>query len=881
MFGRWRTSRDKDLQRELRSHLKAEADEQQEAGLSSDQAQLAARRALGNVTAIAEQVRETSGWIWFERLHQDARYAMRSLRRTPGFTAVVILTLTMGIGTTTAMFSIVNAVLLNPLPYRDPERLVVIWQKATQHLENPPMFDSYRDFQIWRNGSHSFERLAPATWATSGQILTGSGPARDVLAMPVGIDFFPLLGIRAGVGRTFQPDDLHQSCVVVLKHSFWITTFGAQKGVIGRHISLDDNACTIVGVMPAAFTFYPDALSMWKLITSESSIARDPENANVGVFARLKPAVTLSQAQNELQLLFKNEHRRQVNEVERRPFVYPLAEQFSYLSGPNLRLTVVVLFGAVMFVLFIACVNIANLLLGRSLTRQKEMAVRAALGSGRLRLIRQLLTEGLLLSFAGAAPGTLLAVGAVHLFRALNPIEMPPGNPVSVNLPVLGFTCLLSVATAFLFGLLPAVRASRVDLADAFRTSGRSVSFNRRGRAASQVLVAAEIMLSIALLAGAGLLIASVDRLASVPLGFRTDRILSTSIVLPKWRYSNANQQSKFYREASQRAANLHGLDSAAFVSALPLSNGRWGGSSLAREGRAEPDPATASRDVSTVSISPDYFRVLDVPIERGRSFDFRDRQSSEAVAIVNQALASKYFPNEDPLGQHIRVGEAAGNRPWLTIVGISANEKDKDFFHEMSWQDVPTVFRPIDQSPPASSAFVLRTDGDEAEVGIAIQKQFSAIDPSVAIGEVRTLASQLSRILAYPRFRAIVAAVFAGLALLLAGIVLYGVLSQLMAQRAPEFGVRLALGAQQRQLLLLVMRQGIALTVVGLLSGLSVAFGLTRFLRALLYGVKAADPWMFATASALLLLVAVLAILVPAWRAAKIDRQSFSDMNS
>ncbi len=627
------------------------------------------------------------GWKWLEQSKQDVTYAMRTFARTPGFTVMVILTLALGIGATTAIFSIVNAVLLHPLPYPNADRLVVIWEKLVRDPKAPPIFDSYRDFETWKNSSRSFEQLAPATWATGGQILTGTGPARGVLAMPAGLDFFSLLGVGPELGRTFQPDDLNRGCTVVLKHRFWMTAFGGQKTVVGKHISLDERACTVIGVMPQGFTFYPDALSMWMLITPESEIARDPENARVGVFGLLKPGVSIERAQKEVELLYRNEHRNDVDGIWRLPVIYPLAEEFAYLTGPTLRLSVMILFGAVSFVLLIACVNIANLLLGRSLVRQKELAVRAALGSGRVRLIRQLLTEGLLLSLAGALVGILLAMGVVHYFRILNPIEMPPGNPVSVNVQVLGFAAALAVVTALVFGMVPVMKASRVDLIDALRASGQSASFGPTTRVFGNVLVAVEVMLSLALLVGAGLLIESVNRLASVPLGFRTDHVFTMSIELPKWNYSKSGQRDRFYREVLDRTTILPGVESAAVASSLPLNNGRWRGSVLTIEGRPEPLPTTATRDVGQVSITPNYFRVMGVPFKGGRLFEERDRDLSEAVAIVNEALVRKYFPHENPTGKHIKVGEPDTERRWLTIVGVAADEKDKNFFREMTWE--------------------------------------------------------------------------------------------------------------------------------------------------------------------------------------------------
>ncbi len=811
-------------------------------------------------------------WNWLERSKQDLVYAIRTFARTPGFTAVIILTLALGIGATTAIFSIVNAVLLHPLPYKHADRLIVIWEKLARDPKGPPVFDSYRDFETWKTSSRSFEQLAPATWATGGQIVTGIGPARDVLAMPAGIDFFSLLGIAPQIGRAFQPDDLHRGCTVVLRHNFWITAFGGDKSIIGRHISLSEKACTIVGVMPQGFTFYPDALSMWMLITPDSPIARDPEHANIGVFGLLKPGVSIERAQREVQSLYINAHRRDLGGIWRKPFIYPLAEEFAYLTGPNLRLSVMVLFAAVSFVLLIACVNIANLLLGRSLQREKELAVRAALGSGRVRLIRQLLTEGLLLSFAGAAIGVLLAAAAVHYFRTLNPIEMPPGNPVSVNLPVLGFSAALAIVTALLFALVPALKASRIDLIEALRASGRSASFGPAARAFGKVLVSAEVTLSLALLVGAGLLIESVNRLASVPLGFRTDRVIAMRVELPGWSYSKIALRAKFYRDVLDRTSALPGIDSVAFTSSLPLNGGRWRGNVLTVEGRPEPVLTTAQRDVGQSSITSDYFRVMGVPLKGGRLFEDTDREQRPSVAIVNEALVRKYFPRENPIGKHIKVGEPGTERPWFTIVGIVADEMDKNFFREMTWDEIPVVFRPIAQDPPQAALLAVRAVKDEIALGAAIQKRITTLDPTVPVGEVETMNERVARTLAYPRFRAIVLGAFAALALLLAAVGLYGVLSQLIAQRTQEFGVRLALGARTQDVLMLVIRQGMLLTIAGLAAGLVVALFLTKFLSSLLYGVTATDPWTLIDVSLLLVIIAFVATYLPARRAAKLD---------
>jgi putative ABC transport system permease protein len=865
-----RKQREEDLDRELRADLELEAAEREETGLTPEEARYAARRALGNESLIKEEMRDMWRWASLDRCRQDVTYALRTFARTPGFTAVVILTLALGIGATTAMFSVVDAVVLHPLPFRHPDRLVVIWERFVRDPNAPPVFDSYHDFENWKMRSRSFEQLAPATWKANGQILTGAGPARDVFTMPVGVDFFSLLGIAPELGRTFQADDLRQACTVVLKHIFWMQAFGGQRSVIGRHIELNENACTVVGVMPSEFTFYPDAAALWTLITPAGAIARNPKSA-VGVFGLLKSGISINRAQQEVQALYEHSPGNDLRGIHVRPAIYPLAEQFAYLTGPSLRLSVMVLFGAISFVLLIGCLNVANLLLGKSVVRRKELAVRAALGSGRARLTNQLLTESLLLSVAGAALGILLAVGAVHYFRTLNPIPMPPGNPVTVNLSVLWFTASLAVITALVFGLMPALKASRVDLMDALRVSTYTGSLSLSARTLRRALVVAEVALSLALLVGAGLLIESVRRLASVPLGFQTERVVTMPITLPSRAYSTSSRRARFYRAVLDRTGLLPDVASCALASSLP-PDGRAGGVPLAVEGRPEPKLTPASFDTSQASVSSQYFRAMGVPLELGRVFDDRDRENAPAVAIVNEALIQKYFPHENPIGKHVKISAPGTPQSWLTIVGVVADEKAQDFFHPMSWKDTPIVFRPVNQDPPARLYLVFRTPAGRIASAAAIQKQIAALDNDVAVGDVQTMNERLSRALAYPHLRAIILATFAGLALLLAAIGLYAVLAQLTAQRTQEFGVRRALGAGRADLLMLVIREGMLLTLTGLAAGHYIAVSLTGLLSSLLYGVKPADPLTLAAVSLVLVLVAFFASFIPALRASRVD---------
>jgi predicted permease len=868
----WRRKQlEEDLDRELRSDFELETAELEERGLSPEEAQYAAKRALGNAGSIKEEVREAWGWASLDRLRQDVFYALRTFGRAPGFTAVVILTLALGISATTAVFSIVHAVLLNPLPFPNQDRLVAVFEKLVSIPDDPPFFVSYHDFENWKSGSQSFERLTVATWNTGGgQILTGAGPTRDTLAMPVGVDFFPMLGIAPELGRVFAPDDVNTGCRVVLKHAFWTQTFGSEKTAVGRHIQINNDACTVIGVMPPEFTFYPDAIEMWMLITPNSPFVRNPNLAVVGVFGLLKPGVSIAHAEEELATLYKNSPNPTMG-IPITPAVYPLAEQFARLTGPTLRFSIVVLFGAVNLVLFIGCLNIANLLLGRSVTRQKEIAVRAALGSSRARIIRQLLTEALLLSVIGGGLGILLAITGVHYFRGLNPIAMPPGNPVTVNLSVLVFTVSLVFVTAVLFGLIPAMKASRVNLMDALRASAQAASLGRAARMLRRALVIIEVALSLALIVGAGLLIQSVHHLASVPLGFRTDHVSTMQIILPRWIYSTPEQRATFFRAALGRTAGSD-VVSTGLTSLVPPDG--TGGDAVAVEGKPEPSSEAAIlNNVLPISVTGSYFKVMAVPLELGRVFDDRDSEKSAPVTVVNQTFARKYFSGENPIGARFQMERPGANgRPWLTIVGVVGDEKHQNFFRPMSWEEPAIIYRPVSQEPPTRAYLLFRTMSDRAAIVAMLQKQIEALDKNVAIGNIEPIDERLSRTLSYPKVRAIVLAAFAALAVLLAAIGLFAVLSQAIAQRTPEFGVRMALGAQKTDLVKLVLWEGITLTLAGLAAGLVISVSVAGLFRSLVYGLTTTDPWTLAVGSLLLLFVALSAMCIPAMRAARVD---------
>jgi putative ABC transport system permease protein len=805
---------------------------------------------------------------------RDLRYAVRTLRRTPGFTAIAVLTLALGIGATSAVFSIAHAVLIRPLPYRQPERLVAIWERITREQGMSKLFAQYRDLEHWQAHSQSFEQLAGVTWATGERILTGHGAPRTVLAIPATVDLFAMLGVPPMLGRTFERADLTRGCTLVLAHRFWQEVLGAPQDLSSLRLGLDDQACTSAGVMPAGFAFFPEATSVWRLVTPNDPLVRNPERTGgLGVFGRLKPGVTLDGAQAELIGLSRQLDRGVRYGTEMEPRVYPLQDEFTFLARRNLRVSVFVLIGAVSFVLLIACVNVANLLIGRSAGRQRELAIRGALGSGRGRLVRQLLVESLVLSAAAAGLGTLFATGAVRAFQLANPVELPVGVSVDVSRAMLAFTGLLAIATTMVFGVVPAWRASQIDLQLALRTAGRGSGVDRARHVVAKTLTVAEVALSLLLLVGAGLLIESVMRFASAPLGFDAEGLLTAGLTLPPMSYTTSADRAAFFDRVSVELSRDNAIRQFAMSTVPPLQSGR-GSRVLVVEGRPEPTPSTAVHDIGEQSVSSEYFRVMGIAQRLGRAFARSDSADATPVAIVNEALVRRYLPDGNPIGRQIRyAGEPEPANPWTTIVGVVADEKRPTPYYEMAWADAPVVYRPLSQKAPQNEVtLLLRTNTGPGRSGVAIQPRVARLDPAVVVGSTQPAQGAIARFVAYPRFRAWLLGAFAAVALLLATVGLYGVLSQLVAQRTQEIGVRMALGATRANVLTSVVGEGMLLAAIGVTIGLVAAFWASRFLASLLFGVAARDPLTWSAVSAVLLAAAFVATYLPARRAATVD---------
>ena len=864
---RWAQA-DQELDDEMRDHLERKTGEYMAQGMRLEEAHRRARLDLGGVEQTKEKCRDARRVNWIQDLIQDLRFGLRMLRKSPGFTAVAVLTLALGVSANTAVFSIVDAVLLRDLPYRDAERLVAVW---CEEIGQPgtKIFASYGDFEEFKAHSQSFDQLAAATWARAGEILTWNGSPHHVLAIPASADFFSLLGIPAAQGRAFGPGDLQNGCTVVLAYSFWQKDLGAPAGIVGAPLSLSGKPCTVAGIMPRGFDFYPKQTSLWTLISPDSQFSKEPYDSVVGIFGRLKPGVSMADAEQELVGLHQRVIRQSpagnwVGQIK--PIVRDLREEFTWMAGRNLRTALLILSAAVTLLLLIACLNVANLLLGRSVERHRELAVRSALGSRRSRLIRQLFTENVLLAALGTVAGILISVAAVRYFNSTNLVELPPGNPVTINPHVLAFAVLLTSMTALLFGLLPAWRASRVDLNDVLKESGRTMSLGRHRT--SQLLVVGQVTLSMVLLAAAGLMIQSFVRLGAVPLGFQPDHLLTAQVALPPSAYTDLGRRFSFYEALVIRLGALPGVEGAALSSGVL---GFDGGSSsrLSMAGRA---PIENLEAVRVENISSGYFRVLGIPSLQGRQFDPRDRRDSQPVAIVNEQLVHRYFPRENPVGQQIKLGRPEDKAPWLTIVGVVGNEKRATVYQEMSYDEPALVYLPVDQTPPISMVLLLRAAGNPMGLSPVLQAEVTQIDSNVPVYDIETMVQRESEFLVHPRFRALLMGILAGITLLLTAIGLYGLLAHLVSQRTHEIGIRVALGASRQEVLRLVIWGGLRMTVIGLAVGIALALASTRLLSGLLFGIKSTDPITFVAVAILLCVVALLACWVPAQRAMRVD---------
>ncbi len=798
---------------------------------------------------------------WEDEMIQDLRFGVRMLLRHKGLTFVTVLSLAFGIGANTAIFSVVNAVVLRPLPFREPERLVRIWQdKPVAGLRQMPV--SAGNVTVWRNQAKSFEGVA--AFYQMASVFTGESEPEQVPGARVSVEFFPVLGLQPMLGRNFTPEEDQPGAnrVVLLSHSFWQRRFGGDPGVLGRTITMDHkNSATVIGVMPAEVS-YPGKSEFWQLLALKDRNRHGMRH--LSVIARRKPGVTVAQAEAEVKLIHEG-LQKQFPDDYKEWGVEVVALHESVVG--NVRRALFVLFGAVGFVLLIACANVANLLLARAAARQKELAVRAALGAGRFRLIRQMLTESALLAALGSAAGLLLAVLGVRTLLALDPPGVPRLAQVGIDGRVLVFTLVATVVVGLLFGLAPALQLSKPDLNRTLKEGAAQAARGRqrfRGQGLRGFLVVTQTALALVLLVGAGLLLKSFIKLRQVELGFDPTHAVSLTIAPAFNRFAEKQRTNEYYRRMIESLAAAPGVTAVGAVTGAPLS-GAYMSDAILIAGRPAPEPAEKQRAYLSV-ISPDYFRAAGTPLKQGRSLTDDDREGSPRVALVNEALARRYFPDANLMGQRISLrGEP--DKPY-EIVGVVADLKQFGIDKEVQ----PIFYVSYWQREMAFMNLVVRSTGEPSALIPALRNRIRTVDPYAPIVRVRTLEETVGEAVAQPRFYTLLLTIFSAIALLLAVIGLYGVMSYAVSQRTHEIGIRMAVGAQPGDVLRLFLRQGIALVGIGLALGLGGALALTRVLTSLLFDVRETDPLTFASVALLLAGVALLACWIPARRAAKVD---------
>jgi putative ABC transport system permease protein len=801
----------------------------------------------------------------FGDLWQDLRYGLRMLVKNPGFTIVAVLALALGIGANSAIFSVVNTVLLRPLPYKDPERLVMVWEDATKHgyPRDTPAAANYID---WRDQNQVFEGMAAL--ADLSFNLTGIGEPERIDGRRVSANLFSLLGVEPQLGRAFSPeeDQPGASRVVIMSHGLWQRRFGSDINITGKPLTLNGESFTVVGVMPPQFDFPSREVDLWVPIAFSSQEAANRGRHYLQVIARTKPGVTLQQAQAEMNTIAARLQQQYPNSnTDLGATVTPLHE---HIAG-EIKPALLVLLGAVGFVLLIACANVANLLLARAAGRQKEIAIRIALGASRLRLVRQFLTESILLAGLGGIVGLLLSVWGVSLLKAFIPQNISQAKAITIDARVLIFTLLVSVLTGLIFGLAPATQASNFNLNETLKEGGRDSAAGSRGNRIRGLLVIAEVAVALILLIGAGLLINSFLRLRSVDPGFRTDKLLTMQVVLPRLKYPDHARRSVFYTELLRRVEALPGVKSAAITTNLPLY--RQGNSiGISIEGRPAPAPGQ-ELIVTTRVVSSNYFSTMGIPFLQGRQINEQDRVDSPAVAVISETMARRFWPGEDPLGKRITPGSSDSADPddWLTIIGVV---KDVRQF-ELTADPKPQMYLSYEQAgffEPRD--LVVSTDVEPLSLAATVRRTVWEIDKDQPVSNIRTMEDILSESVARQRFSMLLLGIFATLALFLAAVGIYGVMSYSVAQRTREIGLRMALGAQRSDVLKLVVGGGLKLVLIGVGIGLAAAFILTRVMSSLLFGVSTTDPVTFITISLVLISVALLASFIPARRATKVD---------
>jgi len=848
---------DRDLSEEVGSYVELLTEKKMKEGMNQKDAHHAAMVEVGGVEQVKEEVRAGRTGFAIETFFQDLRYGLRSLRKKPGFTFTAVIALALGIGANSAIFSVINGVLLRSLAYRDANSIVMVWEKNFQRGRSQNSV-SPANFLDWKKQSVSFEQFA-ASWDTRVNLTSGGEP-EEIQVQRASADFFSVLGVPPRLGRSFvrEEDVAGGNLVVVLSHELWQSRFGGNPTIVGQSITASGRTFTVVGVMPPGFHFLNTQVKAWIPLALDPANDWRKQGRYLRSVARLKSGVIIQQAQAELDGIAK---RLETDYPDyNKGWGANLVPMHEQIVG-DIRPVLLVLLAAVAFVLLIACANVANLLLSRAASRQKELALRAALGAGRTRLIRQMLTESVLLAVMGGALGVFLAYWGIQLLLALAPDNIPRLNEITIDPRVLIFTLAISLLTGLIFGLVPALQSSRPDLSDALKEGARGSTGG--SRLFRNLFVVAEMALALVLLVGAGLMLRSFFQLHQVKTGFDTDHVLTMRVQLPTAKYQQPQQRAEFFKRAQERLAALPGVKSVGAISYLPLTGLA---SSTVFNLATQPDlPPSESPLTEVRAITPGYFAAMGIPLLKGRSFDGRDGADSR-VLVINETLARKYFPGENPIGQRLIVDwdpKVADE-----IVGVAGDVKETALAEKAN----PAIYWPHPREAYQFMNFVLRSAIDPATLSAAVTKEIHTLDPDQPVADIRTLDQVVAKSIARPRFNALLLAIFAGVALVLASVGIYGVMNYSATQRTQEIGIRMALGAKPGDILRLVVGHGMKLTLAGLVIGVIASLALTRVMANLLFGVTATDLPTFVTVSAVLTTVALVANYIPARRATRLN---------
>src|SRR5271168_384883 len=853
-----------DLDQDIREHLARETQDNIDRGMSPEEARYAALRKFGNVTRVKEETREVWSFIWFEQLLEDVRFGLRMLRKNPGFTAVAVLTLALGIGANTYIFSIVDSLFLRPLEFSDPARIVALWERLpARGIERNELAPA--NFLDWKAQNHVFDHIGVQGWWDAN--LGGVEHPEHLHGFLVTPDYFEALQAQPMLGRIFFVEEgtPGKDHVAILSYRLWRDHFAADSSIVGKTVLLNGISYTVVGVMGPRFN-YPAGAQVWAAFAFTPEMITNRGSHYLHGVAHLAAGITREQAQAEMSAIAARlEQQYPQTNIGRDVQVMPLMES----EVGQTRAPLVIMLAAVGLVLLIACANVSNLLLARANSRQRETAIRSALGATRLRLIRQWLVESMLLGLVGGGVGILFAYLCLYARVIRIPLEfsrmLPGWDKIAINTPVLLFTTAVSFGTGLIFGFLPALAASRLNVNDTLKEGTPSAGVGRRRKWLRNVLIVSEVALSLALLATAGLMMKSFLRLERVSPGFNPGRLLTMFLVLPDAKYASASQVVNFDEQLVERVQNLPGVQNAAIVNLIPLGgmNETW---SIRIEGRPEPKSGQEP-DASYRVVTDSYFRTMQIPVLQGREFTSEDSEKGQRVVAVNEAFAARYWPGEDALGKRMKLNGPPDKNPWRTVVAVVGNVKN-----QLDVPAPPEMYFPVRQQVELTVALVVRTSSDAMRMAESVRAQVGALDADLPAFNISTMDELRSTSVIAQRIGGMLMTAFAGFALALAAMGLFGVIAYAVGERTREIGIRIALGAKPREIFRLVVGQGMTLALIGLLVGLPLALGMGRAVAGLLYGVAPNDFTTFAGVAILLAAVSLAACYLPARRAMDVD---------